>query len=267
MQEQILAELKDLKSIVYKLAGISEDPINSTISIEAIQEATKEFRKLEIQRGEWVTDYDLDKYFKGVGFGAGKFIREVFDFKDYFNKGRTIYYKKSNVLKLREELKSRNVDLASFIELNNDKESFQNCIDKYLASNPKGRKPFALPEYFENINLDKLEPPVELVQEDLKKLHEKYVNERLERYISVFNTYASLKINYPYERYFDEEIKKRCRQLYIPGICSGISIQKHLKVACGCICSGIRKLSLQNHLFLPNIGYTSAGMSEKKPCF
>ena len=78
MEKQILEELKDLKSVVYKLAGISEAPNKATLSIEAIEKATKEFRKLEIQRGEWLTDYDLDKYFKGVGFGAGKFIRETF---------------------------------------------------------------------------------------------------------------------------------------------------------------------------------------------
>lgn len=212
MNKQILEELKDLKSVVYKLAGISEQSDESPISTEAIEKATKEFRSLEIQRGEWLQDYDLDKYFKGVGYGAGKFIREVFEFKDYFNKGRTIYYKKSSILKLRDELKSRNVNLASFIELKNDKESFQNSIDKYLATKPKGRKPFALPEYFENINLDKLQPPVELVQEDLKKLHEEYVKENLQKYIVVWNGYASLRIGYPFKQYFDEEIKKRCRQ-------------------------------------------------------
>lgn len=211
MEKQILDELKDLKAIVYKLAGISEQSNESPISIEAIEKATKEYRKLEIQRGEWLTNFELEEYFKGTSFRVGDFIREAFSFQDCIKIGRTRYYKKSSIIELAKELKSRNVDLASFMELKKSQDSFQNKIDEYLASKPKGRKPFALPDYLENINLDHLEPSVEVVRDDLKNLNDEYNKENLSKYIVLCNNYASPKIGYPYQQYFDEEIKKRCR--------------------------------------------------------
>jgi hypothetical protein len=59
MEKLILKELKELKSVISKLIGTSDLPAKERFSKEAILKASKEFQKLSIERGEWISDWDL----------------------------------------------------------------------------------------------------------------------------------------------------------------------------------------------------------------
>ena len=46
MQKQILTELKELKTLIAKVIGTSDLPVEQQFSIEAIDKAAKEFQKM-----------------------------------------------------------------------------------------------------------------------------------------------------------------------------------------------------------------------------
>ena len=88
MQKQILQELKELRTAISKLIGSSDLPSNEQFSKEAIEKAAKQFQKLRIERGEWVSDWDLYKIFKNAN-RVGPFIRQHFGFSNYFKNNKT----------------------------------------------------------------------------------------------------------------------------------------------------------------------------------
>ena len=53
MQKQILSEIKELKSLLAKIIGTSDLPVEQQFSIEAVDKAAKEYQNLAIERGYW----------------------------------------------------------------------------------------------------------------------------------------------------------------------------------------------------------------------
>ena len=132
MEKQILDKLEEIKWAIAKMAGTSDLPEEKWFSKESLDKAAKEFRSLAIKRGEWISEYELNNYFKDVHYGAGKFIRETFEFADFFIQGRSYYYRKSSVAKLAKELKARNVDLGRYMELKQSQEKFKKRVTSAL---------------------------------------------------------------------------------------------------------------------------------------
>ena len=122
MEDRILKEIKELKSVIAQVIGSSELPAKQKFSKEAIAKAAKEFQKLSIERGEWLVESDIHKVIRKAPWRAGKFIIEKFGFNNYFTRGRTLYFNRKDLVALSAELKKRNIDLSRYIELEEDKE-------------------------------------------------------------------------------------------------------------------------------------------------
>lgn len=72
--KEILFEIKQSKAAISKLIGTSELPSKEQFSKEALDKAAKQFQKLSIEKGEWVEEYNIDKYIKNARHRAGAFI-------------------------------------------------------------------------------------------------------------------------------------------------------------------------------------------------
>jgi hypothetical protein len=215
MQKQILTELKELQTVIAKLVGSTDFPEQDRFSIEKIEKAAKEFKKLFTERGEWIREYDLDKYFKGVSYGAGAFIRNEFGFSNYFKKGNTCFYNRKDIISLAKELKDRNVNLSNYMEFMADQENFKKKI-AIAAANKKaiGKRPYVLPDNVQDIAAtDPPRPPVELVRKDLEDLKKEFFEYKLDEYIDIHrDSYTMVKFTYHYDKYYPKELKSRCRK-------------------------------------------------------
>ena len=215
MQEQIIKELKELKTVISKLIGTSDLPAKERFSKEAILKACKEFQKLSIERGEWVSDWDLYKYFKNA-HRAGTFIRQQFCFSNYYKKGQTYYYNKKDLIALSKELKERNVDLGRYIEYREDQEKFRKYIERANENNKgKGKKKtFDLPYDLKDIATSPPKAPSpDIIKEDIEKLKQEFFKFNLSDYIDIYkNNHAMMKFIYHFEKYLEPELKRRCKR-------------------------------------------------------
>lgn len=216
MEKEILLEIKQLKAAISKLIGTADLPAKEQFSTEALDKAAKQFQKLSIERGEWVEEYNIDRYIKNARYRAGAFIRQEFGFSNYFKRGQTYYYNKRELMALAKELKARNVDLGRYMEYIEDQAKFK----KYLESageNNKGKrkkKTFQLPYDLKDIFTSPAKAPSpDLIREDLKRLKEEFFQYNLSDYIDVYKgNHAMMKFIYHYEKYLDPELKKRCKR-------------------------------------------------------
>lgn len=216
MEREILSEIKQLKAAISKLIGTSELLAKEQFSKEALDKAAKQFQKLSIERGEWVEEYNIDKYIKNARHRAGAFIRQEFGFSNYFKRGQSYYYNKQDLIALGKELKARNVDLGRYMEYLED----QAKLKKYLESageNSKGKrkkKAFQLPYDLKDIATSPAKAPSpDVIREDLKRLKEEFFQFNLAEYIDIYRgNHAMMKFVYYYEKYMEPELKKRCKR-------------------------------------------------------
>jgi len=211
-EDKILSELKQLKQLFAVLLGSEDQPAKERFSRESITKAAKEFKKMQAARGEWVENYDVRKVIKNAPYYPGKLLIEEFQFKNYFKRGSTYYFKKKDLIDLNKELKKRNINLETYSDLLNDQEKFQKYIDS--ISNPEGskkRRRFKIPEGLENIFSEPYSPPnEELVRNEIESLWKEYEEFNLSEYVDLYykKTYASFKYIYHWDRYLDPSIKK-----------------------------------------------------------
>lgn len=216
MEKEILSEIKQLKVAISKLIGTADLPAKEQFSTEALDKAAKQFQKLSIERGEWVEEYNIDRYIKNARYRAGAFIRQEFGFSNYFKRGQTYYYNKNDLIELGKELKARNVDLGRYMEYIEDQAKFK----KYLESagengkSKRKKKAFQLPYDLKDISTSPAKAPsAELIREDLKRLKEEFFQYNLSDYIDIYKgNHAMMKIIYHYEKYLEPELKKRCKR-------------------------------------------------------
>lgn len=216
MQKELLAEIKELKTLIAKLIGTADLPAKEQFSPEALDKAAKQFQKLSIERGEWVEDSNIDKYIKHAPYRAGTFIRQEFGFTNFFKRGQTYYYNKKDLIALGKELKARNVDLRRYMEYIEDQAKFK----KYLEStgeNCKGkkkRKAFQLPYDLKDITTSPAKAPsADVIREDPARLKEEFFQYNLSDYVDIYRgNYAMTKFIYHYEKYLEPELKKRCKR-------------------------------------------------------
>ena len=212
MQKQILAEIKELKSILSRLVGTSELHSEEQFSKDSLDKTAKLFLKMAAQRGEWVKEDELGKYIK-ADWRAGSFIRSEFDFNACIKDGHYFLYNKKALQKLGQELKARNIDLRRYMEYQRSETEFQ----KKLAANKKsskGKRPYEIPNDLKDITTSAPPvPDVELVKKDLEQLKTEFFQYKMAEYVDIYRgNHAMMKFIYHFEKYIDPQIKRRCKK-------------------------------------------------------
>jgi len=215
MEEKILSEIKQIRKLLSELVGTSDLPVKQKFSRDAISKAAKEFRKLSIERGEWIPNSDVQKVIKHAPWYPAKIIIEKFEFTNYFKRGQTYYFNRKDLIELDKELKKKNINLEKYSELLDDKEKFQKYINS--ISIPNGKRPrrhFKIPEDLRDIFSKPYSAPTEeLVRKEIETLMEEYNKFDLSEYIDLFEkkTYAMFKYDYSFDRYVEPKLKKFCK--------------------------------------------------------
>jgi len=158
------------------ILGTEDQPAKEKFSRAAIIKASSEFKKMQAARGECVSSGDVDKVIKHAPYNPAKLLIEEFQFKNYFKRGSTFYFKRKDLQDLDKELKKRNINLETYCDLLHDKEKFQGYIDSISQRvGNKKRRRFKIPEGLENIFSEPYSPPNEdLVKNEIKALWEEY---------------------------------------------------------------------------------------------
>lgn len=212
MRNQILSELRELKSLMAQLIGTADQPREEQFSKEALSKASKLFVKMAAQRGEWVGENDIGKYIK-ADWRAGSFIRAEFGFNACIKDGRSYLYNKKALQSLGQELKNRSIDLARYMEYKRSEAEFK----KKLFANKnqtKRKRPYELPSDLKDI---KTSPPptpdVALVKADLEILKSEFFQFKMNEYIDIYRgTHAMMKYVYYFEKYLEPNMKRRCKK-------------------------------------------------------
>lgn len=215
-EDKILAELKQFRKLFAVLLGTEDLPAKEKFSRLAITRAASEFKKMQAARGEWVQNYEVDKIIKHAPYAPAKLLIEEFEFKNYFKRGSTYYFKKKDLIDLNKELKKRNINLEKYEELLRDKEKFQKYIDSITQpEGSKKRRRYKIPEGLENIFSEPYSPPnEEIVRTEIRSLLEEYEKFNMSEYVDLFEkrSYAMFKYIYHWDRYVDPNIKRHCKQ-------------------------------------------------------
>jgi len=217
MEEQILKEIKELKSIIATLVGSADLPKKDQFSKETLEKSAKQFKKLSAERGEWVKDGDLSKYFKGAPYHMGRVIRNELSFTHYFKQGYEYYYNKKDLLDLKRELVKRNVDLPTFVRYIEEQAKFKKLIETANAKmKGKGKsRRFVLPDDLTDIpecSPAKL-PPIDVVKEHIQNLKEQFKRDNLSEYIDIHkDRFAMRKDMSYYDRYHPTGLTNMCRK-------------------------------------------------------
>jgi hypothetical protein len=147
-------------------------------------------------KSQWVKQLDLGEYFPGCRDGLGKFIREEFEFSNYYTQGGAFFYDKKDIVALANELKSRNVDLSTYMELQKGKAQLHQRIETaMLKAKAKGKKKsYKLADGLKDIKISDYDfPDQEVIREDIQKLLQQFKTNNLGRYVDVFDDYAMVK--------------------------------------------------------------------------
>lgn len=212
MEEKVYKELKQIRSLLSELVGSSELPANKRFSKEAIAKAAKEFRKLSIERGEWLSIHDIDKVIKNAPWQSGKIIIDKFEFTNYFIRGKSYYFNRKDLVALNKELKKKDINLNEYSELLDDQAKFEKYVSNIKLS--KGKRHLRIPASLKDINSKPYpHPPEELVRSEITKLLDEYEKFDLSEYISLYEnrTYAMFKFDYTFDRYLEPKLKKYCK--------------------------------------------------------
>jgi hypothetical protein len=170
---------------------------------------------MQAARGEWITSDENSKVIKHADWRSGKLIIEQFQFKNYFTRGKTHYFKKKDLIDLGKELKKRNINLGQYYELLKDQEKFQKYIESITQpESSKRKRRYKIPEGLENIYSEPYSPPnEELVRTEINALLDEYEKFDLSEYVDLYEkkTYAMFKYLYHWDKYIDPEVKKHCK--------------------------------------------------------
>jgi len=215
-EDRILSELKQLKRLFTVMLGTEDQPAKEKFSKTAIIKASIEFKKMQAARGEWVSSGEVGNVIKHAPYNSAKLLIEEFQFKNYFKRGSTYYFKRKDLIDLNKELKKRNINLKTYSDLLEDKEKFQKYIDSISSpQRSKKQRRYKIPEGLENIFSMPYSPPNEdLIRNEIKSLWEEFEKFGLSEYVDLYykKTYASFKYLYYWDRYLDPMIKKRSKQ-------------------------------------------------------
>ncbi|MEX0981368.1 MAG: hypothetical protein WD577_11060 [Bacteroidales bacterium] len=214
-EDMIFAELKQLRKLLSNLIGTQDLPAKEKFSREAISKAAKEFRNLQIARKEWIESYEIKSVIKHANYNSGKILIEQFQFKNYFKRGSTYYFKKKDLIDLAKELRKKNINLEKYDELLRDKEKFQKYLDSILQKpGAKSRKRYKISEGLENIFSVPYTLQIEdQIRDEINVLMEEYNKFNLSEYVDLYEqrSYSLFKYQYNFDRYLKPELKKYCK--------------------------------------------------------
>jgi hypothetical protein len=212
MEAQILKEIQDIRKSLAKIIGTSELPTREQFSKESLDTAADEFKKLSIQRGEWITDSQISDIIKKAPYYSGKFIIEQFGFTNYFIKGKSLYFNRKSIVALNKELRIRNINLAKYIELFRNQEKFKKYVEKANKGGSRKGIQFQLPEGLKDVNPSPYPSPNEEIKAHLLYLKTEFEKFKLSDYIELYSdeTYAMFKHEYYWDRYLKPDLKKQC---------------------------------------------------------
>ncbi|UAY55667.1 hypothetical protein [Arachidicoccus terrestris] len=195
-----------------KLLELSDLATDSKFSMQKVESAAKSFLKFQSERGQWIAEDSLEKYFKGC-WSAGKFIREHFGFNDWIKYSYSYLYNRKSIERLADELKKRNVDLQRYTEYVASQALFQKKMDEFFEKK-KGRYAYLLPDDLADIQTtDVPKPDVKLVQDDITELRKEFDEFKMIEFIDVYKGhYAVLKTDYSFYKYRDSELIDRCKK-------------------------------------------------------
>jgi hypothetical protein len=214
MEQQLLQEIQDIKSILARIVGSADQAVEHRFSVEALDQMAAAFQRLAIDRGDWVKNAQIAHYIKSAPWNAGKFIREHFEFTNWFKRGHEFLYSKKDLAALAQELTDRNIDLKRYVEFVADKAAF----DKKAAAKatpkekPAHRKGYRVPQGIRNIQTTAIpKPDPEIVRQDLARLKAEFKTGNFAAYIDVYKgTHAMLKHLYHFQKYLEPGLKRRC---------------------------------------------------------
>ncbi len=207
-----LKEIQDIRKLLSKIIGTSELPTRQQFSKESLDKAADEFKKLSIQRGEWITDSQISDIIKKAPYYSGKFIIEQFGFTNYFIKGKSLYFNRKSIVALNKELRIRNINLAKYIELFRNQEKFKKYVEKANQGAKKKENHFHLPEGLKDVNPSSYPPPSKEISDHITSLKAEFEKFKLSDYIELYSneTYAMFKHEYYWDRYLKPDLKKQC---------------------------------------------------------
>jgi hypothetical protein len=152
MENQELEDIKEIRILLSRIIGTSDLSDSERFSANALDEAAEQFRELAIKRKEWIHGNTISSIIRNAPYNAAKFIIDHFEFKDYFKRGKSLYFNRKSLLALDRELKARNIDLKRYMEYIQDKAKFEKYIQSVKIS--KGKKiglRYSIPKDLENI--------------------------------------------------------------------------------------------------------------------
>jgi len=212
-QDTILKELQELKSILSIVIGTSDRVGEDRFSTEALNEAGKLFKKMSIERGDWVDEDDLPKYLGPCPYNGGSFIRKEFAFSGWVKKGHQYRYSKKDLGALGAELKLHDIDLKRYQEFLDDKAAFdrKTARDSFKSTQIK---PYNFPKGVRNITTTEIpKPDPEVVRQDLAQLRQAFKDGKYEAYVNIYKgTHAMLKHIYVFQKYLEPGLKRRCQK-------------------------------------------------------
>lgn len=89
MKDEALEILKEIKESLSIVLGTNKLPTEKQFSIEALDKAAIEFKKLRKEHDQWVVGYEIHKYIKSAPYNnVGNFIRDEFQFTNTYLKGK-----------------------------------------------------------------------------------------------------------------------------------------------------------------------------------
>lgn len=213
MQKQILADIKEIKSILANLIGTDELPATDQFSLEAISKAAKQFQKMKIERGGWVKESDIGRYLKGADWRTGKFIRAEFSFSNCIKQGHYFLYNKNDLVSLNAVLKEKNIDIKRYMEYKWDEADFKKKATA-VKKTTKGKKPFHVPAGLKDITTSPIPMPDPVsIKNDLARLKEEFFLHKMAEYIDIYkDNHAMMKFIYHFEKYLEPQLKRRCKK-------------------------------------------------------
>lgn len=220
MAKSVFSEITEIKRILSHLVGTANLPSEQQFSKAALDKAAKLFVKMKVVEDQWITNGQLGTYFKsGYGYELGKFIREEFEFTNYYTKSSAYYYNKKDIINLAEELKSRNVDLGKYMQLCQSKEHLAKKLLEIASKNRDARvkakgktKAYKLSDDLKNIQFsDYGLPEMSLVEQDIKKLMLQFNESNFKKYIDFYRDIAMVTYDSSIRDYLPNKTYSACQ--------------------------------------------------------
>jgi hypothetical protein len=184
--EALISTTKQMIDLLTKLIGFAYPTVDKPYSAEKIEIAARHFRKLRDERREWIKESDLGKYIKDAPYGVGKFLREEFQFCNYY-KTHQYYYNRKDIEEFVNELSTREVNLKLYMDLLRTETKFRKNVEMALSVKVKKGIAFRIPNYLKDlIPTQGKAPTVGEVEHKIRLLRLDYDSDNISEYVELY---------------------------------------------------------------------------------